>query len=52
VVVAPNNYFIAFGILFSGMGAVMAIIAIKTAKGERRIIIFKEGKYKVKHARR
>jgi hypothetical protein len=37
-IIPPNNYFIAFGILFSGMGVVMAIIAIKTAIGERRII--------------
>jgi hypothetical protein len=37
-IIPPNNYFIAFGTLFSGMGVVMAIIAINTAKRERRII--------------
>jgi hypothetical protein len=37
-IIPPNNYFIAFGILFSGMGVVMTIIGIKTAIGERRII--------------
>jgi hypothetical protein len=39
-IIPPNNYFIAFGILLSGMGAVMAIIAIKIARGEKWVIIY------------
>jgi len=38
-VVAPNNYFIGLGSLFLGMGVVVVVIILKTAKAEKTAIV-------------